>query len=102
MKTLEVTEARALEEPQSTSPVYPPLACRGVSFRYHSSLPWIISEFTFDFKQGITLLKRASGCGKSTLLRLMAGYLTATSGDIVVPSGGSPHQLEYQRQHLGF
>ncbi len=102
MKTLEIYEPQVVESPQSFAEIYSPLACKQVSFRYHRSLPWIISEFTYDFKPGITLIKGASGCGKSTLLRLMAGYLTATSGRMVVPGGGSPHDLDYQRKHLGF
>jgi ABC-type multidrug transport system ATPase subunit len=79
-----------------------PLVCRGVSFRYHASLPWIINDFSTEFHPGIILIKGASGCGKSTLLRLLAGYLTPTAGKIEVPGGGSPLKLEYQRRHLGY
>lgn len=101
MNTMEMHELVA-ERPEVVAQLYPPLSCNAVSFRYHTSLPWIIHDFSYDFKPGITLIKGASGCGKSTLLRLMAGYLNATSGRVVVPGGGPPQQSDFQRRHLGF
>jgi len=98
MKVLETFESVT----EVAAPQYAPLLCQNVSFRYHRSLPWIIREFSCGFRPGVILIKGASGCGKSTLLRLMAGYLTPTSGSVVVPGGGCPRQLEFQRRHLGY
>ena len=80
----------------------PVMICSSVSFRYHSSRPWIIEGFSRRFEPGITLIKGASGCGKSTLLRLLAGYLGPCSGSIQTPGEGPPTDPEFQRARLGF
>jgi ABC-type lipoprotein export system ATPase subunit len=80
----------------------PPLVCNTVCFRYSKELPWVIEQFEYIFRPGITLIKGASGCGKSTLLRLMAGYLVPTSGSILAPNGQPPIDLDFQRRELGF
>ncbi|MCI0746137.1 MAG: ATP-binding cassette domain-containing protein [Verrucomicrobia subdivision 3 bacterium] len=76
--------------------------CREICFRYFRQQPWIINGFSYAFGPGITLIKGASGCGKSTLLRLMAGYLTPSSGSILTPAGVSPKDPEFQRRDLGY
>jgi ABC-type lipoprotein export system ATPase subunit len=78
------------------------IRCEEVSFRYFRQQPWIIEQFTYPFRPGITLIKGASGCGKSTLLRLMAGYLLPASGRIVTPLGCAPIDPEFQRRDLGY
>jgi len=79
-----------------------PIECVDISFRYYAAQPWIIEDFSGSFPPGITLIKGASGCGKSTLLRLLAGYLTPSSGSIRTPAGGTPQDLEFQRRDLGY
>jgi ABC-type lipoprotein export system ATPase subunit len=78
------------------------MRCAQISFRYHSSRPWIIEHFTREFQPGVTLVKGASGCGKSTLLRLLAGFLKPCDGCIQTPSGGAPTDTAFQRRELGF
>lgn len=80
----------------------PPLSCESISFRYTKKTDWIINDFTHPFAPGITLIKGASGCGKSTLLRILAGYLNASAGKIVTPSGVAPSDRDFQRKELGF
>src|SRR5205085_2659652 len=71
-------------------------------FRYHARAPWVIQNFSHEFRPGIVLIKGASGCGKSTLLRMLAGYLQPARGIITTPSGRPPTCKEYQRQEVGF
>src|SRR5688500_5094399 len=79
-----------------------PLSCEKIFFRYSRKTDWIINDFSHPFAPGITLIKGASGCGKSTLLRILAGYLNASSGRIVTPSGVAPIDRDFQRKELGF
>ena len=78
------------------------LECRNLFFRYSRKTDWIIKDFSQSFAPGITLIKGASGCGKSTLLRLLAGYLRASSGLIVLPDGRRVDDPQFQRRELGF
>lgn len=78
------------------------VACSDLSFRYTRKTPWVIREFSHDFRPGITLIKGASGCGKSTLLRLLAGYLEPADGSIELPDGRNPRDPRFQRRELGF
>jgi len=80
----------------------PTLSCQNVSFRYQRRAPWVLENFSHDFRPGFTLIKGASGCGKSTLLRLLAGYLRPASGQITTPGGGAPTEKRFQREQLGF
>ena len=79
-----------------------PLSCEKIFFRYSRKTDWIINDFSHPFAPGITLIKGASGCGKSTLLRILAGYLSASSGTIKTPSGVAPIDRDFQRKELGF
>ncbi|MDX1952596.1 MAG: ATP-binding cassette domain-containing protein [Verrucomicrobiota bacterium] len=78
------------------------IQCQQVCYRYHSSTPWVLNEFTHTFQPGISLIKGASGCGKSTLLRLIAGYLPLEKGEITLPGGATPNNRFVQRRDLGF
>ena len=78
------------------------MRCYNISFRYDPRLPWVIEQFDFAAKPGITIIKGASGCGKSTLLRLLAGFLKPQIGEITTPFGLPPTDTEFQRRHLGF
>ena len=80
----------------------PAMPCANISFRYQPESPWIIEQFNYAFKPGITLVKGASGCGKSTLLRLLAGFLEPQAGRIVTPLGPPPTDTQFQRRELGF
>lgn len=77
------------------------IACKEIWFRYHARSPWIIQNFSHEFRPGIVVIKGASGCGKSTLLRMLAGYLEPERGQIVTPSGRPPCK-DFQRRDVGF
>ena len=62
------------------------LVCQDVCFSYTRGVE-VISHFSHEFKPGITILKGYSGSGKTTLLKLLAGYLTVSSGRITTPDG---------------
>lgn len=76
------------------------LICKQLSFSYGQGT--VLNAFSHEFRPGITLVKGFSGCGKSTLLKLVAGYLTPSSGSIQTPSGAVPASAHFQRTDLGF
>jgi ABC-type lipoprotein export system ATPase subunit len=78
------------------------IICNDIWFRYDARAPWIIEDFSHEFRPGIVVIKGASGCGKSTLLRMLAGYLQPARGIITTPSGRPPTCKDYQRQEVGF
>lgn len=74
-----------------------------IYFRYHSKSPWILQDRSIRIEQGERVaLFAPSGYGKSTLALLLAGYLSPTTGQILLdgrplPSRGvCPVQLIYQ------
>ena len=74
-----------------------------VSFRYGRDLPWVLEHRNFDVETGERIgLFAPSGYGKSTLAMLLAGYLTPTSGKVLLDGsplpnkGVCPVQLIYQ------
>ena len=78
------------------------LACSGVSFRYNTSAPWVLKDFSHSFRPGTTVIKGVSGCGKSTLLRLLAGFLQPNKGTVSTPMGNNPNEPAFRRKELGY
>ena len=71
---------------------------RDVCFTYASGSRSVdaLSNITFDVKPRQFLsIVGPSGCGKSTLLRMLAGFLTPTSGEVTI-NGVSPAQARAQ------
>jgi len=60
------------------------LEIRHMDFRYPEGQKHILQDFNLEIGKGESIaLTGESGCGKSTLIKLMAGYLTPDSGDIL-------------------
>lgn len=79
------------------------IEAKNISFRYHEKAPWILKDVSLTVKEGERVgLTGPSGYGKSTLVRTLSGYLTPTSGEVLldgkpIPKKGiSPVQLIYQ------
>ncbi|WP_294157015.1 ATP-binding cassette domain-containing protein [uncultured Clostridium sp.] len=76
---------------------------KNISFRYNSSLPWILKDVSLKVKSGERVgLVGPSGYGKSTLAKIIAGYINPDSGSVLcdgneIGNGGfCPIQLIYQ------
>ena len=76
---------------------------KNISFRYNSSLPWILKDVSLKVKSGERVgLVGPSGYGKSTLAKIIAGYINPDSGRVLcdgneIGNGGfCPIQLIYQ------
>lgn len=55
-----------------------------VSFAYEEAQDVVLQNFCMDIKQGEGVaIVGESGCGKSTVIKLMAGYMTPVSGEIL-------------------
>ena len=79
------------------------LEARNVSFRYDRSQPWVLENASLCVESGERLaLFAPSGYGKTTLAMLLSGYLTPSSGEILLDGkplpkkGLCPVQLIYQ------
>ena len=79
------------------------LEAKNISFRYDRSGPWILRDRNLVVESGQRLAIFApSGYGKTTLAMIMAGYMTPTSGEILLDGkplpkkGVCPVQLIYQ------
>lgn len=76
---------------------------KNISFRYNSSLPWILKDVSLKVKSGERVgLVGPSGYGKSTLAKIISGYINPDSGRVLcdgneIGNGGfCPIQLIYQ------
>ena len=77
------------------------LRCEKLCFGYDRQRR-VLTDFSYSFKPGITLLKGYSGSGKTTLLKLLAGYLKADSGRIIAPSGHRVTGRYYRRVECSY
>lgn len=77
------------------------LVCSHVSFNYNRRVP-VITDFSYTFRPGITILKGYSGSGKTTLLKLLAGYLKADKGRITTPTGRKVTSRRYHRTDVAY
>jgi ABC-type dipeptide/oligopeptide/nickel transport system ATPase subunit len=83
------------------------LEARGIAHRYEALDPWLFKDLSISIAPGeIVGLAGPSGRGKTTLGRVLAGYLTPTSGEVrlddaPLPMGGvSPVQMLFQHPEL--
>ncbi|MBK7406805.1 MAG: peptidase domain-containing ABC transporter [Saprospirales bacterium] len=76
---------------------------RDVSFRYHSSGPWILEQLCLSFPEGKKVaVVGASGSGKTTMLRLLLGLYIPVEGTITLGSHLlGKDTLQSWRAHLG-
>lgn len=79
------------------------LEAQHVSFRYNRKDPWILNDVSLAVEKGERVgLVGPSGYGKSTLAKILAGYETPTSGEVLLngkplpKKGVCPAQLIYQ------
>ena len=79
------------------------LEAKNVSFRYSRREPFVLENCSLSVERGERLaLFAPSGYGKTTLAKLLAGYMTPTTGEILldgkpIPKKGvCPVQLIYQ------
>jgi ATP-binding cassette subfamily B protein len=74
-----------------TLTIYEPLTfqhnikLQNLSFRYHSHLPFVISQLSLTISKGARLgLMGTTGSGKSTVIDLLMGLLTPSEGQILI------------------
>ena len=76
---------------------------KNISFKYKDNTPLILKnlDLTLDSTERVSLVG-SSGCGKSTLAKIIAGYLKADKGEVLVEGkkmkdkGYCPIQMIYQ------
>lgn len=78
-----------------------------ISFQYTEKSPWILKNISLEFREGErTAIVAPSGYGKSTLAKILAGYETASSGEVLLDEkplpkqGFCPVQMVYQHPEL--
>lgn len=76
------------------------IRCQNLSFGYGKDD--VFTDFSHDFRRGISLLRGYSGSGKSTLLKLLAGFLYPKRGKIYLPEPWIQPNQVFQRKGLGF
>ncbi len=83
------------------------LEARDLWFRYGKRNPWILRGLSLEIRPGeIVGLQGESGEGKSTLARLLAGYLRAQKGSVLLDGaplptkGFVPVQIVFQAPEL--
>lgn len=83
------------------------LEAKNISFRYRKNLPAVLRDASLAIESGERVgLTGPSGCGKSTFSKIIAGYLKANTGEILLDGktmpkkGYSPVQMVYQHPEL--
>lgn len=83
------------------------LEARELWFRYGKRNPWVLRAAALEVRPGeIVGLRGESGQGKTTLARVLAGYLRAQKGAVLLDGaplptrGFSPVQLVFQAPEL--
>lgn len=82
----------------------PELILDNVRYTYRKGGKWVLTGCSAVFRQGtVTSIRGRSGAGKSTLLHLIAGFDTATEGDILWDGRALEKSwlTEYRRHHAG-
>lgn len=78
---------------------------QNLTMRFGSRILWYDLSFTFS-KGKMYALTGSSGSGKSTLLNCIAGFISPSTGRILLDGSFSPHERGLQRQtraeHIGF
>ena len=77
------------------------LICEHLAYAYTADTV-VFSDFSHEFRRGITVLKGYSGSGKTTLLKLLAGYLHAQRGRISTPTGVKVTSRTYRRRDVAY
>ena len=77
------------------------LICEHLAYAYTADTV-VFSDFSHEFRRGITVLKGYSGSGKTTLLKLLAGYLHAQRGRISTPTGVKVTSRPYRRRDVAY
>lgn len=75
--------------------------CENICFAYKKGAP-VLTDFSYLFPQGITLLRGYSGCGKTTLLKLLGGYLKPDSGLLTPPGKHIAFSREFRRTRVSY
>lgn len=83
------------------------LKAKNIAFRYDADLPWLIKGLNLEINEGERVgIIGPSGYGKSTLAKILSGYVTANSGEVLwngetLPKTGyCPVQLIFQHPEL--
>lgn len=76
---------------------------KNLSFGYDKNMPPILKDINLEIKPGeFVAICGESGCGKSTLLKLLLGFLTADSGEILYDGKSiSDYNLKALRRSIG-
>ena len=77
------------------------LICEHLAYAYTADTV-VFSDFSHEFRRGITVLKGYSGSGKTTLLKLLAGYLHAQRGRLSTPTGVKVTSRTYRRRDVAY
>jgi len=78
------TKPEATSDKLDPGPLSDAIEMNHVTFRYDQDGPAVIDDLSFKFEPGkFTAIVGASGSGKSTLMRLLLGFETPESGDIL-------------------
>ncbi|MBD9651393.1 NHLP bacteriocin export ABC transporter permease/ATPase subunit [Ensifer sp. ENS09] len=106
-RTRPVLDAQPEQETLRNAPLHPDLqgnvVFRNVHFRYFADGPPVLEDVSFEVAAGeFVAIVGPSGSGKSTLLRLMLGFETLESGEILF-DGIPVDALEpsFIRRHMG-
>ena len=84
VRPITAAEPEARPDTSQTAPLTGRIEVSHLSFRYTEGSPLVLDDLSLDVRPGaFVAFAGPSGSGKSTLLRLLLGFETAESGDIL-------------------